>query len=1083
MSTITKIKKFFGVICVVFMSSILSISTYAQQVDENLYGVRHTLELNWSAAVSVDDNYEGNHSVDLNVGSSVGYFIIDNLRLGLQPLSFGVHHEAGSSNTAYLYGLGASIDYNIRFSQFVVAYGGFSMGWLNIEYDDETRDHITISPTFGLKFISKKVFFNFGVSYDLMNGGNVWALLADEVGLGKTIEAGIVISQKWAERKRKILIIVPSNLRKQWNQELIDKFFLPSIILETKNFNEQTKEGHFNPFINNEIVICSYNFARAKQSYLKKINWDLVVIDEAHRMRNVYKNTNKIANAIKIAVSHTPKLLLTATPLQNSLMELFGLVSIVDEHVFGDVKSFKNQFARLTVEDNFDDLKERLKPICIRTLRRQVLEYVKYTNRIPVTQEFYPTENEQKLYDLVSQYLQRDNLYALPPGQRQLMTLILRKLLASSTFAISGTLEALSYKLEKMIKDNNSNTTKENNGNGGVDIENEFTVIYETFEEQKEEWNEDNEIEDERRIFSFEEIEQIKNEKKSLEEFILLAESIQKNSKGEVLLKALNTGFAEAERRGGCKKAVIFTESTRTQKYLENILELTEYKGKTVLFNGSNTDPKSKEIYRNWIEKHQGTDRISGSKSADMRAAIVDYFRDEACIMIATEAAAEGINLQFCSIVVNYDLPWNPQRIEQRIGRCHRYGQKYDVVVVNFLNKKNAADQRVYQLLSEKFELFEGVFGASDEVLGTIESGVDFEKRIAQIYQRCRSEKEIQDCFDALQKEMETEIDEKMKSTRQKILANFDEEVHEKLKINLNKSKEYLTKYENWLWQITNYYLDDYADFDLNNYSFTLRENPFPEEKIHNGPYKIGKNIDDANIYRIGHPLAQRIIEQSKSIFLPEAELVFDYSNNSSKISIIEPFVGKSGWMSAKMQTIDSFEIEDHILLCAVSDEGIEMDNEQCQRLFSLGAKENSISNKADPDILNWLNQIFHKQQSEIIQKNAERNSGFFDSEMDKLDKWAEDLKSSLEIELKELDKEIKLKKTEAKKILKLEEKVKAQRHIKEMEKKRNILRQNLFQAQDEVETRKDNLINEIEKRMQHKININELFLIRWKIV
>src|SRR6516162_4682354 len=126
--------------------------------------------------------------------------------------------------------------------------------------------------------------------------------------------------------------------------------------------------------------------------------------------------------------------------------------------------------------------------------------------------------------------------------------------------------------------------------------------------------------------------------------------------------------------------------------------------------------------------------------------------------MIATEAAAEGINLQFCSMVVNYDLPWNPQRIEQRIGRCHRYGQRYDVVVVNFLNKNNAADQRVYELLAEKFKLFSGVFGASDEVLGAIESGVEFEKRIVSIYQNCRSTEEIESAFERLREEMDNKI-------------------------------------------------------------------------------------------------------------------------------------------------------------------------------------------------------------------------------------------------------------------------------------------------------------------------------------
>ena len=132
---------------------------------------------------------------------------------------------------------------------------------------------------------------------------------------------------------------------------------------------------------------------------------------------------------------------------------------------------------------------------------------------------------------------------------------------------------------------------------------------------------------------------------------------------------------------------------------------------------------------------------------------------------------------------MNYDLPWNPQRIEQRIGRCHRYGQKHDVVVVNFLNRKNEADQRVFELLAEKFQLFEGVFGASDEVLGAIESGVDFEKRIAAIYQRCRTPEEIKVAFDQLQLELSFEIDEAMTRRAQKLLENFDDEVREKLKV------------------------------------------------------------------------------------------------------------------------------------------------------------------------------------------------------------------------------------------------------------------------------------------------------------
>jgi SNF2 family DNA or RNA helicase len=240
------------------------------------------------------------------------------------------------------------------------------------------------------------------------------AILADEVGLGKTIEAGLLVSQSWAEAKRRILIIVPANLRKQWSQELADKFFLPSAILENRTFNECIRAGNLNPFQQDAIIICSYQFARKMEPYIRQTHWDLIVIDEAHRLRNVYKPTNKIANSIKLSVAPFRKVLLTATPLQNSLLELYGLVSIIDDYTFGDLKTYRSRFTRLSNDNDFNDLKERLSPICKRTLRKQVLEYVKYTNRHALVQEFVPTPEEQRLYDVVSVYLQQPTLYALP---------------------------------------------------------------------------------------------------------------------------------------------------------------------------------------------------------------------------------------------------------------------------------------------------------------------------------------------------------------------------------------------------------------------------------------------------------------------------------------------------------------------------------------------------------------------------------------------------------------------------------------------------------------------------------------------
>lgn len=923
------------------------------------------------------------------------------------------------------------------------------------------------------------------------------AILADEVGLGKTIEAGLVISQKWAERKRKMILIVPSSLRKQWQQELQEKFFIPSVILEAKSFNQKVKEGNLNPFNQDDaVVICSYHFARNKAPYLKQTPWDLAIFDEAHKLRNVYKTSNKIARELKNALEDAPKVLLTATPLQNSLLELYGLVSIIDDHVFGDLKSFKSQYARVSqVQDIYEnelglvepkqemfmDLRQRLKTVCTRTLRKQVLEYIKYTKRIPITQDYVPSDDEVELYDKMTEYLQRPKLYALPASQRQLMTLILRKLLASSSFAIASTLKSLTFKLEKTIETAEARQIKEELGFSDI------TEDFDTYDELSEDWEEaedEDEVEEEKTekgIFTEEDILAMKSELADLRNFVSLASGIWSNSKGEALLTGLKKGFEMADEHGADKKAIIFTESRVTQEYLMRLLSENGYEDKIVFFNGSNNDPKSKQIYEAWLEKYKDTDKISGSKSADMRAAIVDHFRNEAEIMIATEAGAEGINLQFCSLIINFDLPWNPQRVEQRIGRCHRYGQKYDVVVINFVNRKNAADQRVYELLDQKFNLFKGVFGASDEVLGTIESGVDFEKRIASIYQTCRTTDEINTAFDALQTEMDTSIQENMGEAKQKLLENFDSEVHEKLRLNLEESKQYLDAYEKWLWEVTKFYLGERADFSENEYSFTLNDNPFPNEVIPPGPYKIGKHVDDSHVYRPGHPLAQSILGAVKEVDLPLQEIVFDYSNHQTIISILQPLVGSEGVLKISNYTIDSFENEDHLLLSGVTADGEVLETDVLRKLFSLKGMV-SACDEFSPEEQEKINEVEQQHITRVSGQIAERNSTFFDDEVDKLDKWSDDMKMALELDLKKLDIDIKTEKTNAKKILDLEKKVEMQRAIKEMEKKRNEMRHKLYQAQDEVDTKKEQLLERIESQLKQSSTVKSLFSIRFKV-
>ena len=921
------------------------------------------------------------------------------------------------------------------------------------------------------------------------------AILADEVGLGKTIEAGLVLSQKWAERKRKILLIVPSSLRKQWNAELQEKFFLPSIILETKSFNQYIKDGNLNPFNQKDvIVISSYHFARTKSPYIKQTKWDIAVIDEAHHLRNVYKSSNKIAKEIKNALSEIPKILLTATPLQNSLLELYGLVSIIDDHVFGDLKSFKAKYARVSREQDinenepglvdarqemFTDLRNRLKPLCTRTLRRQVLEYINFTKRIALTEDYVPTEQETELYHGMSGYLQRPKLYALPASQRQLISMVLRKLLASSSFAIASTLDGLSYKLKKLLADADKQKIAKETGVEGLEQN------YENFDELADEWSdqEDDEEEVEKEVVYTEaDMALMKKEKAALEKFRDLAKKIWENSKGDALIIALKKGFEMTAELGAQKKAIIFTESTITQAYLVRLLSDHGYTGKIVLFNGTNNDDKSKEVYQEWLSKNKYTDKITGSKTADSRAALVEYFKNEAEIMIATEAGAEGVNLQFCSLIINYDLPWNPQRIEQRIGRCHRYGQKHDVVVINFVNRKNAADQRVYELLDQKFKLFKGVFGASDEVLGVIESGVDFEKRIAVIYQTCRTVEEINQAFDNLQEEMDESIQNNLSDTRQKLLENFDTEVHEKLKINERESLSYLDTYERWLWEVTRYYLGKNADFAEHGYSFSLNNNPFPNENIDSGPYKIGKNVEGAHVYRPGHPLAQRILSGVKAKQCAEAEIVFDYSHNEAIVSVLAPLAGKSGALKVTSYTVEAFETEDAIVISAV-DENVEaIDPEIIKKIFLLSAVS-VTPRQVTPELHKKLDDLEQHFVSILFAQIAERNGRYFDDEIDKLDNWAEDKRRSLKIQLKEYDDQIMALKKEGRTALNLPEKLTVQKKIRDLDARRNAAWKQYDEAAKIIEQQKDGLLDTVEKRLKQKVEKKTLFTIHWKII
>lgn len=893
-------------------------------------------------------------------------------------------------------------------------------------------------------------------------------LLADEVGLGKTIEAALVIGQLWAERRRRLLVICPAALRKQWATELADKFHLPTQVLDARTWKQLRKADVYDPLDQDVVSVMSFNFAAGLENGLRAIPWDLVVIDEAHKLRNAHRDSHRTGQALKRGLAGSRKLLLTATPLQNSLMELYGLSTVIDEHLFGDAVSFRSMYMRDGTD--IDGLKRRLEEFSKRTLRRQVLEYVQYTERKPITIPFSPSADEQRLYDLVSAYLQRDGSYGVPHRQRHLVSLVIRKLLASSTSAVINTLETMLERLRRL----ETEKTYEDDWL-------ERLVADEELDDDAidEEQNSDGTAAEEQESPPID-LVRLRGEIAELEQYVTLAHHIDEDEKSRALLKALETGFGRMTDMGAPRKAVVFTESRRTQEYLARFLEAHGYAGKVATFAGTNTSPAVTGIYQRWLRVHAGTDRATGSPAVDRRTALIDHFRDEAEILIATEAAAEGVNLQFCNLVVNYDLPWNPQRIEQRIGRCHRYGQKFDVVVINFLNQRNDADRRVLELLSDKFHLFDGVFGASDEVLGRLESGVDFEKRIAGIYDTCRTPEAIEQAFAELRVELEDSINERMRETEAKLLANFDEQIHELLRVQRERAEQQLDRIGRLFWRLTRHMLEQRARFEDEALRFELVDSPV--EKVPAGQYQLVRKgqptPEDAHVYRLSHPLGEYVLDAGRRLEVQSTTVRFDLSNHPHRIAILESLSAKQGWLELNLLELDSFQREEHLVFTALADDGTLLDQEACERLFNVSAR---VSGQAgDPP--SALESTARRQVEAALSRALDENNQYFHRERDKLEQWAEEQIRSAEQVLQDTKTKIRDTKRRARVAQTLEEQKHFQETLKQLERQQRRQRQNIFDVEDQIEERRDELIDALERRLHQKSTTHHLFRIRWEL-
>ncbi len=624
-------------------------------------------------------------------------------------------------------------------------------------------------------------------------------ILADEVGLGKTIEAGLVVVQLMAEGARRVLIVVPKPLQGQWQQELYALF---GIEIRQGALEE---EG---ALVGGGVFLVGREWAGGEKgsAALKAAEpFDLCVIDEAHEIfAGLYKRYDRfgvyqpasphaqMAGRVKELLAGTPVLLLTATPIQNSLAELWGLVQYVEPTgtLLGDMRTFRQVFCdgddRRLVEGQDEELRQRIATVCARTLRRQAQEFLEKPFVARRTRLFtYTMAGEEKaLYDHLTEFLMDPLLVAFRGNHRRLLLLTFHRQMASSVAALAASLRKVATRLRKMLEQTPIEKLAAEAEAAVGDLEEELQAT---------------------------EVDEgapppggrVQTELALVEDFIARAESLPKDSKAEVMIKAVQLVFARAERGEGSGRVVIFTESLTTQEYIRELLTAEAPRGAglpeadVTLFRGQNSGPRVSAAVERW--KADVGNAIPAynrpSRSVAVRMALVHEFRTRSRVFVSTEAGAKGLNLQFCDTLVNYDLPWNPQRIEQRIGRCHRYSQTHDVTVINFLATDNEAQKLTFEILSQKLDLFGTVLAASDDVLHeprtkspeTIVNAmaVDFETRLERIYERSRSYEGLLGELRELRETIGTQrerYEQELARTKNLIESQFDEEVSQRFR-------------------------------------------------------------------------------------------------------------------------------------------------------------------------------------------------------------------------------------------------------------------------------------------------------------
>ncbi len=784
----------------------------------------------------------------------------------------------------------------------------------------EVYPHQIASAIFGLKR-----FFDFGkINFDHKKNG---VILCDEGGLGKTFTAMLIISTRYTLGD-KIIVVVPNALMFEWVEVFENSFNIPYVVLDGKESIENFQ------YEKEEVIITNFTTIKEQKSLFSSLNFDITVIDEAHKLKSG-KGESLLYDCIKNISKDSFKILLTATPIQNSILDIYNLAKLIDENLFEDEDSFYSRYHKK--QENYEELSKKIKKIAFRTLRQEVADYINIPNRLSMSIEYSYNENELKLYKLLQSYLELEEKEAFPKMDKYDLTLMMTKFFSSSPNAFLGLIEGVQNRLLDNQKD-----------------------------------------------------------KPYFDEMIKLCSKITHSAKFEVFETILDKTLKELKFKKINEKIIIFTEYRKTLEFLYTSLNKGKYKGKVLTFHSKNSKEDIKSKFQN------------------------DYK-----ILITTDIGSDGFNFNFGSAVINYDLPYNILKIEQRANRIHRIGQKGESIVVNLFNYENFYDVRILELIKKRILQFNSIIGSSDNFIGDFISLDTFNGKLKNV----KTYDEIEKEFIIKQEDNKNKIKNVEELSNHFLYTSFSKEVRDNVTLS-PKVVEDNTKYlkEN-LWEFTKAFFQDKKGFKLDEESqsvipFINVKSPFTGKALKGSKYSIlDENVTKAYRHTITGNFAKSIateilwqgvrvkgIGKVSDINLENCTIIFYKIEVKSKNNRFIPKVfyrfvgnGKNGEILSHKDCMElmglefkDFKSEGEV----VGDKNRHLYNYESKLEINLDDEVKEITNTYIKDLNNDIKESIEnkKDYAELKKQEIEKNINLLKKRVKNLDKDKNELTSKISI-------------------------------------------------------------------------------------